>query len=144
MPRPNGTTVLTRCVSRLMAVALTKRHYRRVRALSFGLKLVTGVEIQPGARIGERIFVEHGASVVVGHAAVVGSDCLIHHEVTIGHSHGRAPTVGDRVCIYPGAKLFGPIQVGDDAVIGANAVVFFDVPAGATVLAPAGQLTADS
>ena len=98
----------------------------------------TGIEIHPGATIGRRVFIDHGMGVVIGETAVIGDDVLLFHGVTLGGvtmSPGkRHPTVGDRVVIGAGAKVLGPVRVGNDARIGANAVVVKDVPDGATAV----------
>lgn len=98
----------------------------------------TGIEIHPGAQIGRRLFIDHGMGVVIGETSVVGTDVLMFHGVTLGGttmSHGkRHPTIGDRVVIGAGAKILGPVYVGSDSRIGANAVVVKDVPIGATAV----------
>lgn len=100
---------------------------------------MTGIEIHPGARLGRRLVIDHGMGVVIGETAEVGDDCIIFHGVTLGGLKfdpiKRHPTVGSRVLIGTGAKVLGPINVGDGARIGANAVVTKDVPAGVTVVA---------
>lgn len=104
------------------------------RMLSQLARFLTGVEIHPGATIGRRFFIDHGMGVVIGETAEVGEDVLMFHGSTLGGtsmSKGkRHPTVGDRVLIGAGAKVLGPITLGDDAKVGANAVVVHDVPAG--------------
>lgn len=96
---------------------------------------LTGIEIHPGATIGPRLFIDHGMGVVIGETAEIGADVMLYHGVTLGGRTTtpgkRHPTLGNRVTIGAGAKLLGPISVGDDAQIGANAVVVKDVPAGA-------------
>ncbi|MBE1874527.1 serine O-acetyltransferase [Myceligenerans pegani] len=108
------------------------------RILSLVSRLLTGVEIHPGARIGRRLFIDHGMGVVIGATAEVGDDCLLFHGVTLGGrsmSPGkRHPTLGDRVMIGSGAKVLGPLWIGDDAKVGANAVVTRDVPNGAVAV----------
>lgn len=98
----------------------------------------TGIEIHPGATIGRRLFIDHGMGVVVGETAVIGSDVLMFNGVNLGGTsmnHGkRHPTIGDRVVLGTGAKILGAIYVGDDARVGANAVVVKDVPCGATAV----------
>ncbi|HVF64169.1 MAG TPA: serine O-acetyltransferase [Casimicrobiaceae bacterium] len=98
----------------------------------------TGIEIHPGATIGRRVFIDHGMGVVVGETAVIGDDCTLYHGVTLGGtswSKGkRHPTLGRGVVIGAGAKILGPIEVGDNAKIGSNAVVVREVPAGATAV----------
>lgn len=108
------------------------------RLLSQLVRAITGVEIHPGARIGRRLFIDHGMGVVIGETAEVGDDVVMFHGTTLGGTsmrHGkRHPTVGDRVMIGTGAKVLGPVYVGDDARIGANAVVVHDVPPGASAV----------
>lgn len=108
------------------------------RMLSNWARFVTGIEIHPGATIGKRLVIDHGMSVVIGETAEIGDDCLIYHEVTLGGKTldpvKRHPTVGHRVTIGAGAKLIGAIKIGDDARIGANAVVTKDVAAGQIVV----------
>lgn len=102
------------------------------RILSQLTRFLTGVEIHPGARIGRRFFIDHGMGVVIGETAIVGDDVLMYHGVTLGGRRvgegARHPRVGSRVTLGAGAVLLGPITVGDDSVVGANAVVLTDVP----------------
>lgn len=97
-------------------------------------RFLTGIEIHPGATIGRRFFIDHGMGVVIGETAEVGDDVMIYHGVTLGgrtmQQVKRHPTIGHRVTIGAGAKILGPLTVGDDSAIGANAVVTRDVPAG--------------
>ncbi len=108
------------------------------RAISQAARFLTGIEIHPGATIGRRFFIDHGMGVVIGETAEVGDDVLMYHQVTLGgRARGRFkrhPTVGNRVLIGAGAKVIGAITVGDDAKIGANALVVKDVAAGAVVV----------
>lgn len=108
------------------------------RMLSQAARAVTGVEIHPGAVLGRRLFIDHGMGVVIGETAEVGEDVTIFHGTTLGGtsmSKGkRHPTVGSRVVIGAGAKVLGPIDVGSDTKIGANAVVVKDVPDGAVAV----------
>jgi serine O-acetyltransferase len=101
----------------------------------------TGIEIHPGAVIGQRLVIDHGVGCVIGETAVIGDDCVIFHGVTLGGIKfdpvKRHPTIGDRVMIGAGAKVLGPINIGSDAKIGANAVVMKDVPAKGIRVAPA-------
>jgi len=106
--------------------------------VALAAKVWSGVEIHPAARIGRRFFIDHGVGVVIGATAEIGDDCVFFHNVTLGGTgkfHGkRHPTLGDRVYVGTGAILLGPITVGSDARIGANAfVIMRDVPAGCTV-----------
>ena len=99
---------------------------------------LTGIEIHPGATIGRRVFIDHGMGVVIGETAEIGDDCTLYHGVTLGgtswNKGKRHPTLGTGVVIGAGAKILGPILVGDGAKIGSNAVVVRDVPAGATAV----------
>ena len=108
------------------------------RAVSHTNRFVTGIEIHPGATLGRRLFIDHGMGVVIGETAEVGDDVLIYHGVTLGGLSGqpgkRHPTIGNGVAIGAGAQVLGPILVGDNARIGANAVVVAEVPAGETVV----------
>ena len=101
-------------------------------------RAATGVEIHPGAKIGRRLFIDHGMCVVVGETAVVGDDVLLFHGSTLGGRSmkrgKRHPTLGDRVVVGAGAKILGPVWVGDDVQVGANAVVVKDVPAGSVAV----------
>jgi serine O-acetyltransferase len=105
------------------------------RVLATVARSVTGVEIHPGARIGRRFFIDHGMGVVIGETAEVGDDVMLYHGVTLGGRSlarvKRHPTVGNRVTIGAGARVLGPVLVGDDVQIGANSVVVKDVPSGA-------------
>ena len=98
----------------------------------------TGIEIHPGATIGRRVFIDHGMGIVIGETAVIGDDCTLYHGVTLGgtswNKGKRHPTLGRSVVVGAGAKILGPIDIGDDAKIGSNAVVVRDVPAGATAV----------
>jgi len=113
------------------------------RVLSQFARFWTGIEIHPGATIGRRFFIDHGMGVVIGETAEVGDDVLMYHQVTLGgRSRGRFkrhPTVGNRVLLGAGAKLIGPIMVGDDAKIGANALVVDDVAPGTVVVGIPGK-----
>lgn len=101
-------------------------------------RLVTGIEIHPGAKIGRRLVIDHGMAIVIGETAEIGDDCIIFHEVTLGGVRfdpvKRHPTVGNRVVIGTGAKILGPVTIGDDSKIGANAFVMKDVPPGSLIV----------
>ncbi len=103
------------------------------RLLSQLTRFLTGIEIHPGATIGRRFFIDHGMGVVIGETTEVGDDVMLYHGVTLGGrslEHGkRHPTLGDRVTVGAGAKILGPLVIGEDSAIGANAVVTHDVPA---------------
>lgn len=108
-------------------------------------RFMTGIEIHPGATIGDGLFIDHGMGVVIGETAVIGNNCTIYHNVTLGgrgHAKGekRHPSMGDNVLVGAGAKILGPVTIGDDANIGANAVILHDVPAGATVVGVPGKI----
>ena len=108
------------------------------RLVSQAARAATGVEIHPGARLGERLFIDHGMGVVIGETAEVGDDVVLFHGATLGGRSmkrgKRHPTLGDRVVVGAGAKILGPVWVGHDAQVGANAVVIADVPAGAVAV----------
>ena len=108
------------------------------RMISHTNRFITGIEIHPGAKLGRRLFIDHGMGVVIGETAEVGNDVLIYHGVTLGGLSGqpgkRHPTIGNGVAIGAGAQVLGPIRVGDNARIGANAVVVAEVPVGETVV----------
>lgn len=117
-------------------------------ALSQIARRFTGVEIHPGASLGRRLFIDHGMGVVIGETAEVGEDVVIFHGVTLGgvtmNKGKRHPTVGNRVVIGAGAKILGPITVGDDARVGANAIVVKPVPpANSAVGVPARNIPLD-
>jgi serine O-acetyltransferase len=99
---------------------------------------ITGIEIHPGAQIGRRFFIDHGMGVVIGETALIGDDCTLYHGVTLGGTSWakgkRHPTLGKGVVVGAGAKILGPIEIGDGAKIGSNAVVVKPVPAGATAI----------
>jgi len=103
------------------------------RLMSQATRAATGIEIHPGAQLGRRLFMDHGMGIVIGETAVVGDDVVLFHGATLGGTsmtHGkRHPTLGDGVLVGAGAKVLGPVWIGDGAQIGANAVVVKDVPA---------------
>ncbi|MEZ0381478.1 serine O-acetyltransferase EpsC [Mycobacterium sp. pW045] len=103
------------------------------RLLAQFTRFLTGVEIHPGATIGRRFFIDHGMGVVIGETTEIGDDVMLYHGVTLGGRSmkrgKRHPTLGDRVTIGAGAKVLGPIRIGDDSAVGANAVITRDVPA---------------
>ncbi len=100
-------------------------------------RLITGIEIHPGAIIGKRLVIDHGMGVVIGETAEIGDDCIIFHGVTLGGMKfdpvKRHPTIGNNVLIGAGAKVLGPIKIGDGAKIGANSVVIKEVAPGTVV-----------
>jgi len=113
------------------------------RLISHLARGLTGIEIHPAAKIGRRVFIDHGMGVVIGETAVIGDDVTLYHGVTLGGTSldkkKRQPTVGDRVTIGAGAKILGDITVGSDSRIGANAVVVKDVPPNSVVVGIPGQ-----
>lgn len=115
-----------------------RRHYFFARWISEVNRRLTGVEIHPGARLGRRVFIDHGMGVVIGETAEVGDDVLMYQGVVLGGTSRerkkRHPTVGNGVVIGAGAILLGPIEVGDHARVGAGSVVIRSVPARATVV----------
>ncbi|MBR3144769.1 MAG: serine O-acetyltransferase [Clostridia bacterium] len=115
-----------------------KGHFFRARFISQRAARKTGIEIHPGAKIGRRFVIDHGVGIVIGETAEIGDDVLIYQGVTLGGTGKdvgkRHPTVGNRVMISAGAKVLGPINIGDGARIAAGAVVLKDVPAESTVV----------
>ena len=115
-----------------------KGHFFRARLISQRAARKTGIEIHPGAKIGRRFVIDHGVGIVIGETAEIGDDVLIYQGVTLGGTGKdvgkRHPTVGNRVMISAGAKVLGPINIGDGARIAAGAVVLKDVPAESTVV----------
>ena len=113
------------------------------RTIAYLTRAVTGVEIHPAAEIGSRFFIDHGSGVVIGETAKIGDCVTLYQGVTLGGTGfqrgKRHPTLGDNVTVGSGAKLLGPIAVGDGAKIGANTVVVEDVPPGATVVGNPGH-----
>jgi serine O-acetyltransferase len=114
------------------------------RFLSWLARLVTNIDIHPGATIGRRFFIDHGAGVVIGETAEIGDDVTLYHGVTLGgttwNRGKRHPTLGNGVVVGAGAKVLGAITVGDQARVGANSVVVKDVPANKTVVGIPGKL----
>ncbi len=109
------------------------------RFISYLARIITGIEIHPGATIGRRVFIDHGFGVVIGETAVVGDDCTIYQGVTLGgtslHAGAkRHPTLERGVIVGAGAKVLGGFTVGEYAKVGSNAVVLKSVPAGATAV----------
>ncbi|NQT46763.1 MAG: serine O-acetyltransferase [Candidatus Omnitrophica bacterium] len=115
------------------------------RIMSQVAKWLTGIEIHPGAAIGEGLFIDHGMGVVIGETSVIGNNVTIFQGVTLGGTGKergkRHPNIGDNVVIGTGAKILGNITVGDNSYIGANAVVIKDVPHNSTVVGVPGRIT---
>lgn len=125
--------------------ALWKRGFRfMARFLAYVARMFTNVDIHPGARIGRRFFIDHGACVVIGETAEVGDDVTLYHGVTLGgtswNKGKRHPTLGDKVVVGAGAKILGAIYIGSNARVGANSVVVKDVPPEATVVGIPGRI----
>lgn len=114
------------------------------RVLSQFARFLTGIEIHPGATIGRRFFIDHGMGVVIGETAEIGDDCMIYHGVTLGgvslKQVKRHPTLGHRVTVGAGAKILGPVEIGDDSSVGANAVVVNSAPANSIVVGVPGEV----
>lgn len=98
----------------------------------------TGIEIHPGATIGRRLFIDHGMGIVIGETSVIGNDCTIYHNATLGGTgkdkYKRHPDLGNNVMVGAGAKILGPIKIGNNVKVGANAVVLKDVKENSTVV----------
>ncbi|MEU2680637.1 serine O-acetyltransferase EpsC [Streptomyces sp. NPDC007107] len=137
---------------RVAHVLHTRGHRHSARFLAYVARAVTGgIEIHPGASLGRRVFIDHGAAVVIGETARVGDDVTIFHQVTLGAvgwwrdgrrepGARRHPVLGDRVVIGTNAIVLGPVTVGDDALVGAGSLVLTDVPPGARAVAPAAEI----
>ena len=127
------------------AHGLHTRNWRLpARVVSQVSRFVTGIEIHPGATIGPGFFIDHGMGVVIGETAEIGDDSTLYHGVTLGgtswNKGKRHPTLGKGVVVGAGAKILGPITIGDGARVGSNAVVVRDVPPGATVVGVPGRV----
>lgn len=108
------------------------------RLLSNLARFFTGVEIHPGAKIGKNLFIDHGMGVVIGETAIIGNNCTIYQNATLGGTgkqhNKRHPTLGNNVVVGAGAKVLGNITIGNNVKIGANAIVLKDVPSDCTVV----------
>ena len=131
------------CVHALIAYRISHFFYMHkffflARLTSQISRLLTGIEIHPGAKIGKGLFIDHGMGVVIGETAEIGDNVTIYHGVTLGgtgkHEGKRHPTLGDNVLIGTGAKVLGPITIGNNAKVGANSVVLHNVPECATAV----------
>jgi serine O-acetyltransferase len=126
-------------VSHRIAHFFYKKHLFFIARLISQLgRFFTGIEIHPGAKIGNRLFIDHGMGIVIGETAEVGNDCTIYHQVTLGGTgkdkNKRHPTIGNNVMCGAGSRILGPILIGNNVKIGAGAVVLKNVPKGATVV----------
>ncbi|WP_432721817.1 serine O-acetyltransferase [Jeongeupia wiesaeckerbachi] len=123
----------------IVANGLWRRDFKLLaRFVSHLGRFLTGIEIHPGATIGQRVFIDHGMGIVIGETAVIGDDCTLYHGVTLGgtswNKGKRHPTLEAGVIVGAGAKILGPITVEAGAKVGSNAVVVKPVPAGATAV----------
>lgn len=128
-----------------LAHRLWQRGWRyTARFLSYLARMLTQIDIHPGATIGRRFFIDHGCGVVIGETAEIGNDVTLYHGVTLGgvswNRGKRHPTLGDGVIVGAGAKILGPIKIGKNARVGANSVVTKDVPNGMTVVGIPGRV----
>ncbi len=127
-----------RTAHRLSHKLYKKGHTFSARLVSQGAKFITGIEIHPGATIGRGLVIDHGAGVVIGETAEIGDNCTIYQGVTLGGTGKnvgkRHPTLGNNVMIGAGAKVLGPLTIGDNAKIAAGAVALHDVPADSTAV----------
>ncbi|MDO5602808.1 MAG: serine O-acetyltransferase EpsC [Oscillospiraceae bacterium] len=115
-----------------------RKHLFLARAVSQLGRFCTGIEIHPGATVGQGLFIDHGAGIVIGETAEIGDNVTIYHGVTLGGTGKdkgkRHPTIGDNVLIGTGAKVLGPIKIGANSRIGSNSVVLRDMPSNATII----------
>jgi serine O-acetyltransferase len=121
-----------------------RRFYLGARMISQAARFLTGIEIHPGAVIGERLFIDHGLGVVIGETAEIGDDVILYQGVTLGGTGNergkRHPTLGNRVVVGTGAAILGSITLGDDVKVGAGSVVVHSVPSGSTVVGIPGRV----
>ncbi|CAH0120763.1 Serine acetyltransferase [Paenibacillus sp. CECT 9249] len=121
-----------------------RRWYTVARMISQLSRFFTGIEIHPGATIGNRLFIDHGMGVVIGETCEIGDDVVIYQGVTLGgtgkEKGKRHPTIGNNVVVSSGAKVLGSFKVGDNAIIGANSVVLREVPPNSTVVGIPGRV----
>jgi len=112
--------------------------YFLARLVSEKGRLLSQIEIHPGAKIGKRLVIDHGCGVVIGETSEIGDDCILYHGVTLGgvspKNTKRHPTLGDRVLVGAGAKILGPIHIGSDSKVGANSVVMKSAPEKSTLV----------
>lgn len=123
---------------RMAHVLYNRKLFFLARLISQISRFLTGIEIHPGAKIGRRFFIDHGMGTVIGETTEIGDDVMLFHQVTLGGTGKdkgkRHPTVENNVIISAGAKVLGPIVIGENAKIGANAVVIHHVPRNATAV----------
>lgn len=132
------------CFYRVSHFFYIKRLYFIARLISQFARFLTGIEIHPGAKIGKRLFIDHGMGIVIGETAEIGNDCTIYHQVTLGGTgkdkNKRHPTLKDNVMVGAGAKILGPIVLEKNVKIGAGAVVLKSVPKNSTVVGIPGKM----
>jgi serine O-acetyltransferase len=121
------------CVLHKLGIPLFPRLFSQIS------RLLTGIEIHPGAAIGSGLFIDHGAGVVIGETAEIGHNCVLFHNVTLGgtgkHAGKRHPTLGNNVFVGTGATILGPVIIGDNVRIGANTFIYMvDIPDNCTVV----------
>ena len=121
-----------------------KKHFYRARRISQKTARKTGIEIHPGAQIGEGLFIDHGHGVVIGETAIIGDNCTLYQGVTLGgtgkEQGKRHPTLGNNVMVGAGAKILGSVTIGDNCKIGAGSVVLKNVPSNSTVVGVPGRV----
>ncbi len=151
-PAAKSMTEVRLCYPGLQALKAHRRahelykrgHILLARMLSQRARHKTGIEIHPGAEIGRRVFIDHGDGVVIGETTIIGDDVTIYQGVTLGgtgkDTGKRHPTIGNGVTIGAGAKVLGPIRIGDNCKVGAGAIVLKDVPSNCTVVGNPGRV----
>ena len=155
-PAARNTFEIITCYSGVQAMLFYRLAHRLwllklkwlARFISMLARWFTGVEIHPGATIGRRFFIDHGMGVVIGETAEIGNDCTLYHGVTLGgttwNKGKRHPTLGNNVVIGAGAKILGPITLGNDVRVGSNSVVVKSVDNSQTVVGVPARLLKDS
>jgi serine O-acetyltransferase len=155
-PAARNTFEIITCYSGVQAMLFYRLTHRLwllklkwlARFISMLARWITGVEIHPGAVIGRRFFIDHGMGVVIGETAEIGDDCTLYHGVTLGGTTWkkgkRHPTLGNNVVIGAGAKILGPIILGDDVRVGSNSVVVKSVDNAQTVVGVPARVLKDS
>ena len=155
-PAARNTFEIITCYSGVQAMLFYRLTHRLwllklkwlARFISMLARWITGVEIHPGAVIGRRFFIDHGMGVVIGETAQIGDDCTLYHGVTLGGTTWkkgkRHPTLGNNVVIGAGAKILGPIILGDDVRVGSNSVVVKSVDNAQTVVGVPARVLKDS
>jgi len=129
---------------RIAHALYNRKWYTLARIISQVSRFFTGIEIHPGAKIGERLFIDHGMGVVIGETCVIGDDVVIYQGVTLGgtgkEKGKRHPTIGNHVVIGSGSKVLGSFTIGNNSNIGSNAVVLREVPDNCTVVGNPGRI----